>query len=55
MKIGFIGYDAEGNVVRDSFILVPLKGVKKGELVEDRRLDFPRECVKIVFCDYVEE
>lgn len=55
MKIGYIGYDAEGNVVRDTFILVPLKGVKKGDLVEGRRLDFPRECVKIVFCDYVEE
>ena len=55
MKIGFKGYDKDGNVVRDSFILVPLKGVKKGDLVEDRRIDFPRECVKIVFCDYVEE
>jgi hypothetical protein len=54
MKIGFIGYDAEGTVVRDSYLLVPLKGVKEGDIVEDRRIDFPRECVKIVFTDWVE-
>lgn len=55
MKIGYIGYDANGTVVRDSYMLVPLKGVKEGDLVEDRRIDFPRECVKIVFTDWVEE
>lgn len=55
IKIGYIGYDENGSVVRNSYILVPLKGVKKGDLVEDRRLDFPRECVKIVFTDWVEK
>ncbi len=55
MKIGYIAYDADGKVVRDTYVLVPLKGVKKGETVENRRFDFPREAVKIVFMDYVGE
>ncbi len=55
IKIGYTAYDANGKLVRDSYILVPLKGVKKGETVERRRFDFPRETVKIVFADYVEE
>ena len=55
MKIGYIAYDANGKIVRNTYILVPLKGVKKGETVEGRRFDFPREAVKIVFMDYVEE
>lgn len=55
IKIGFVAFDAKGTVVRDSYILVPLDGVKKGETVERRRFDFPREAVKIVFMDYVEE
>ncbi len=54
MKIGFSGYDAEGNLVRKSYILIPLDKVKEGTLVENRRFDFPRETVKIVFEDYVE-
>ena len=48
------GSETEGTVVRDSYLLVPLKGVKEGDIVEDRRIDFPRECVKIVFTDWVE-
>ena len=55
MKIGYIAYDAKGNVVRDTYVLVPLKKVKEGETVSKRRFDFPRETVKIVFMDYVEE
>lgn len=55
MKIGYIAYDANGKIVRNTYILVPLDGVKKGETVERRRFDFPRETVKIVFMDYVEE
>ena len=30
------------------------KGTKKGDIVENRRIDFPREAVKIVFHDYVD-
>lgn len=55
IKIGFEAFDANGELVRKSYILVPLKGVKKGDTVERRRFDFPREAVKVVFSDYVEE
>ncbi len=49
MKIGFTAYDKNGEVVRRNHILIDLDGVKDGELCEDRRFDFPRETVKIVF------
>ena len=55
MKIGFTAYDKNGEVVRRNHILIELDGVKDGELCEDRRFDFPRETVKIVFYDYVEK
>lgn len=55
MKIGYTGYDKDGNVVRNSFVLVPFDDVKEGDIVEDRRFDFPRECVKIVFENYVDD
>lgn len=54
MKIGYTAYDKDGNVVRDTYILAKLDGVKAGDTVENRRFDFPREAVKIVFHDYVE-
>ncbi len=54
MKIGYTAYDKDGNVVRDIYFSVPMKGTKKGDIVENRRIDFPRETVKIVFHDYVE-
>ncbi len=55
MKIGFTAYDKDGNVVRRNHILVDLDGVKEGETVTERRFDFPREAVKIVFHNYVEQ
>ncbi len=55
IKIGYIAYDAYGKIVRNTYMLVPLKDVKEGETVTRRRFDFPRETVKIVFMDYVEE
>lgn len=55
MKIGFTAYDANGEVVRRNHILVTLDGVKKGDICEERRFDFPRETVKIVFHDYIEK
>ena len=54
MKIGFTAYDKDGNVVRRNHILADLDGVKKGDTCEERRFDFPREAVKIVFHDYIE-
>lgn len=55
MKIGYTAYDKDGNIVRNSYLLAKLDGVKKGETCEDRRFDFPREAVKIVFYDYVDK
>lgn len=52
MKIGYTAYDADGKVIRDSFILAKLDGVKAGDVIEGRRFDFPKETVKIVFHDY---
>lgn len=54
MKIAYVAYDKDGNVVRNSHIQAKLDGVKDGDTVENRRFDVPRETVKIVFKDYVE-
>ncbi len=54
IKIGYKAYDANGEVIRNAYILIPLKGVKEGDVVERRRFDFPREATKIVFSDHVE-
>lgn len=55
MKIAYAAYDAEGNLVRSSFILTKLDGVKEGDVCEDRRFDIPREAVKVVFGNYIEK
>lgn len=55
MKIGYTAYDAEGNVVRSSYILAKLDDVKEGDVCEDRRFDIPREAVKVVFSNYIEK
>ena len=55
MKIGYTAYDKDGQVVRESHMLALLDGVKEGDICEERRFDFPREAVKVVFHDYVEE
>lgn len=55
MKIGFTAYDKDGNVVRRNHVFADLKGIGDGEVVAERRFDFPREAVKIVFHNYVEE
>jgi hypothetical protein len=53
MKIAYVAYDDAGKIGRNTYVFVPLDGVKKGETVK-RRFDFPRDAVKIVFMDYVE-
>lgn len=55
MKIAYQAFDANGELVRDTYILADLDNVKEGDIVEDCRFDFPRETVKIVFFDYVED
>ena len=54
VKISYIGYDADGNVTRRSQITVNLYGKNVGDIVEDCRMDFKRETVKIVFTEFVE-
>lgn len=54
MKIGYTAYDKDGKVIRESHMLALLDGVKEGDICEERRFDFPRETVKVVFHDYIE-
>ncbi len=55
MKIGYTAYNAEGDIVKDVFILASLEDAKEGDIIEDRRFEVPRDTVKIVFHDYVEK
>lgn len=55
LKIGYTAYDKDGKVVKDVYLLAKLDGVKKGDTVEERRFEVPRDAVKIVFHDYVEK
>lgn len=57
MRVGFRCYDENGEIVRNSFFTVwdTDKTLKAGDIVEDCRMDIPRETVKIEFFDYVGE
>ena len=55
MKIAYTAYDENGEVVRSSFVLAKLDGVKEGDICENRRFDIPREAVKVVFSNYIEK
>lgn len=54
VKLSYIGYDADGNITRRSQITVNLFGSDVGDIVEDCRMDFKRETVKIVFTEFKE-
>ena len=54
VKLSYIGYDAEGNITRRSQITVNLFGYNIGDIVEDCRMDFKRETVKIVLTEFKE-
>ncbi len=54
VKVSYIGYDAEGNITRRSQITVNLFGKNVGDIIEDCRMDFKRETVKIVFTEFKE-
>ena len=54
MKIGYTAYNAKGEIVKDVFVLASLEDAKEGDVVEDRRFEVPRDAVKIVFHDYIE-
>lgn len=55
MKIGYIAYDKDGKVVRNTHFQASLDGVGKGDIVEKCVFDLPDEAVKVVFFDYVEK
>jgi zona occludens toxin (predicted ATPase) len=55
MKIGYTAYDKDGNVVRKNYVLANLDGVKEGEICKERRFMIPRDAVKVVFSDFVED
>lgn len=54
MYIGYNAYDANGGVLRSSYLLVDLDGVRNGKTVENIRFDVPYNTVKVEFFDYVE-
>ncbi len=54
MKIGYTAYDADGDVVRKTYMMAKLDDVKEGETVKTIRFDFPYNAVKVVFHDYIE-
>ena len=54
VKLSYIGYDADGNITRRSQITVNLFGYNIGDIVEDCRMDFKRETVKIVLTEFKE-
>ena len=53
MLIGIKAYNAKDEIVRDTYILIPLKGVRNGKTVENIRFDIPYEAVRVEFFDYV--
>lgn len=55
MRIGYVAYDKDGNVVKNTLFQASLKGVGKGDIVEKCVFDLPEETVKVVFQDYVEK
>lgn len=54
VKLSYIGYDADGNITRRSQITVGLFGYNIGDVVENCRMDFKRETVKIVITEFKE-
>ncbi len=54
MAIGYKAYDANGEVLRNSYLLVDLDGVRNGKTIENIRFDIPYETVKVEFFDYSE-
>ena len=54
VKIAYTSYDADGNVIRNSFSYIDLDGIKVGEKIEKVRFDVPYNAVKVVFNDFSE-
>lgn len=54
MYIGYNAYDANGEILRTSYLLIDLDGVRSGKTIKEIRFDIPYETVKVEFFDYVE-
>jgi hypothetical protein len=54
MYIGYNAYDANGEILKTSYLLIDLDGVRSGKTVKEIRFDIPYETVKVEFFDYVE-
>lgn len=52
IKIGYVAYDKDGKVVRNTYLQASLKGNGKGDIVENCVFDLPEEAVKVVFSNY---
>jgi len=55
MRIAYTAYDANGKVLRNTFLQGKLEGVGNGERCAPAPFEIPDGTVKIVFSDYVEE
>ncbi len=55
MKIAYKAYDAEGNVVRSTYVLALIKQVDENNVVSECRIDLPRNAVRIEFENYTGE
>lgn len=55
MRIAYTAYDANGKVLRNTFLQGKLEGVGNGESCAPAPFEIPDGTVKIVFSDYVEE
>lgn len=54
VKLSYIGYDADGNISRRSQMTIHLFGHNVGDIIEDCRMDFKRETVKLVITEFKE-
>jgi hypothetical protein len=52
MRIGYIAYDKDGKILRNTFVQAELDDVKVGDVVEECLFDFPEDTVKVVFYDF---
>ncbi len=55
MRIAYKAYDANGELVRDTFIKATYKGLWLGKTVKGVRFNVPYEAVRVEFCNYTEQ
>lgn len=50
--IRYIAYDANGEEVRNSYIVIDIEGHSAGDILKGYLIDFPYEAVRVEFVDY---